>query len=48
MIACYLVDRGMAAEEAIATVRTKRPGSVETQEQAAAILAFAERQKLRG
>jgi atypical dual specificity phosphatase len=48
MIACYLVDRGMTAEEAVATVRKKRPGSVETKEQADAVASFAERHKTRG
>ncbi len=33
MLACYLVSRGMSADDAIAEVRRKRPGSVETQEQ---------------
>ena len=30
MLACYLVKRGMAAEQAIRTVRIRRPGSIET------------------
>ncbi len=48
MIACYLVDRGMTADDAIATVRKKRPGSVETAEQSAAVAAFAARQRATG
>jgi hypothetical protein len=38
----------MTAEEAITTVRKKRPGSVETKEQADAVASFAERHKTRG
>jgi atypical dual specificity phosphatase len=34
MLACYLVSRGHSAEESIAEVRWKRPGSIETDEQA--------------
>ncbi len=41
LVACYLVSRGRSAEEAIAKVRTARPGSVETPEQEAAVRQFA-------
>ena len=33
MIACYLVSTGQTAEEAVRTVRSVRPGSIETAEQ---------------
>lgn len=33
MLACYLVSKGYTAEESIAEVRLKRPGSIETNEQ---------------
>ena len=41
LIACYLVSRGQSAEEAIAKVRQRRPGSIETPEQEAAVRTFA-------
>ena len=41
MLACYLVSRGMAPLEAVRTVRSKRPGSIETEEQEDAIFAYA-------
>lgn len=37
ILACYLVSQGKLAREAIAEVREKRPGSVETPEQEAVI-----------
>jgi len=43
MIACYLVDKGMPADEAIALVRKKRPGSIETAEQEQAVRDLAKR-----
>jgi atypical dual specificity phosphatase len=46
MIACYLVDQGRSAEQAIAIVRKKRPGSIETREQEEAVYALEGR--LRG
>ncbi len=45
MIACYLVDKGESPDAAIRTVRKKRPGSVETPEQEAAVRAFARRRQ---
>ncbi len=41
MLAAYLVSQGCAADEAIASVRAARPGSVETLEQEQAIHEFA-------
>jgi atypical dual specificity phosphatase len=40
MLACYLVAQGATADEAIATIRAQRPGSVETAEQAAAVAKY--------
>jgi atypical dual specificity phosphatase len=42
LLACYLTHNGMTARDAIARVRTLRPGSVETREQAEAVVAFAQ------
>jgi atypical dual specificity phosphatase len=43
VLACYLMrHRGFSADEAIARVRAVRPGAVETQEQAAAVRAYAD------
>lgn len=41
--AAWLVRRGRGAAEAIAEVRRRRPGSVETREQEAAVAAFERR-----
>jgi len=43
VIASWLVAQGMAADEAIRELRSKRPGSVETPGQADAVLRFARR-----
>lgn len=43
MIACYLVDKGFSAEEAIQLVRQARPGSIETREQEQVIHDLAQR-----
>lgn len=40
ILACALIARGMAAPEALATVRAARPPSVETAEQEAVIAAY--------
>lgn len=40
MLACYLVTLGLAAAEAIAAVRQKRPGSIETLEQEEFVYTF--------
>jgi atypical dual specificity phosphatase len=44
VLACYLVSKGMSADNAIARIRRLRPGSIETQEQADAVVEFARRQ----
>jgi atypical dual specificity phosphatase len=44
ILACHLVSRGMAANNAIARIRRLRPGSIETDEQAIAVDEFARRQ----
>jgi atypical dual specificity phosphatase len=41
VLACCLVTRGMNAQNAIARIRRLRPGSIETQEQADAVVEFA-------
>jgi atypical dual specificity phosphatase len=45
VLACYFVDRGLGAQNAIARVRRLRPGSIETPEQAEAVEEFARRQR---
>jgi atypical dual specificity phosphatase len=45
MLACYFVKKGMGAAAAMAHVRQLRPGSIETPEQADAIVDFARRHK---
>jgi atypical dual specificity phosphatase len=45
VIAAYLVHRGQTARDAIAHVRQLRSGSIETEEQAAAVLEFARRKR---
>ena len=42
LLACYLVERGLSGEEAIARVRSVRPGSIETPAQVAAVEAYSE------
>ena len=47
MIACWLVQHeSLSARDAIARVRRLRPGSIETDEQAEAIVEFARRRKM--
>ena len=41
VIACYLVHQGYTPAEAIAHVRSRRPGSVETSEQQAIVYTYA-------
>ena len=41
-LAAYLVNQGQSAEEAIAYMRTVRPGSVETRQQETAIEEYAD------
>jgi atypical dual specificity phosphatase len=45
VLAAYLVHKGLAAREAISRIRKLRPGSIETDEQADAIVEFARRRK---
>jgi atypical dual specificity phosphatase len=40
MLACYLVSRGMSADEALSEVRSQRPGSVESRVQEEAVREF--------
>jgi atypical dual specificity phosphatase len=44
ILACYLVSIGIDPDSAVQTVRSKRPGSVETKEQEEAVRAYASRQ----
>ena len=41
VLACWLVSQGTPAEDAILEVRRRRPGSIETDDQEAAIRTFA-------
>ena len=43
VLACYFVNKGLSAQNAIARVRRLRPGSIETEEQADAVVEFARR-----
>ncbi len=43
VLACYLVSTGFAADAAILEVRRKRPGSIETEDQEAAVKLYASR-----
>jgi atypical dual specificity phosphatase len=43
LIAAYLVSQGAASDDAMAQVRSARPGSIETLEQEAAVHEFARR-----
>jgi atypical dual specificity phosphatase len=43
ILACYFVEQGMSARDAIARIRRLRPGSIETDEQAEAVQDFARR-----
>ena len=43
VLACYFVEKGLSAQNAIARVRRMRPGSIETDEQADAVVEFARR-----
>jgi atypical dual specificity phosphatase len=45
VIAAFFVERGRSARDAIAEVRRLRPGSIETEEQAAAVAEFARRKR---
>lgn len=48
IIACFFVQQGMSGPAAIARIRDLRPGSVETEEQAEAVLDFARRKQPSG
>ena len=43
MLACYLVNKGRSAKNAITEVRKKRPGSIETMEQEETIEKYEEK-----
>lgn len=43
LVACYLVQQGLEPADAIAQVRERRPGAVETKGQHAAVVAYAQR-----
>ncbi len=45
VIAAYFVHKGQTARDAIARVRRLRPGSIETEEQAEAVMEFARRKR---
>ncbi len=47
VLAAYEVERGSSARDAIARIRQLRPGSIETDEQAAAVVEFAQRKSKR-
>jgi atypical dual specificity phosphatase len=43
LLACYLVERGLGPDEAIARIRAVRPGAVETAQQELAVRVYARR-----
>src|SRR5436190_678258 len=43
VLACYLVRKGLDPQNAMARIRRLRPGSIETDEQAEAVVEFARR-----
>jgi len=45
MLACYFVQQGLSARDAIQRVRRLRPGSVETDEQSEAVIEYARRRQ---
>jgi atypical dual specificity phosphatase len=42
LLACYLVSQGMTTVDAIARVRSFRPGSIETRNQVNAVMAYGQ------
>ncbi|MGF1579047.1 MAG: dual specificity protein phosphatase 23 [Gemmataceae bacterium] len=46
ILACYFVDQGLNARNALARIRRLRPGSVETDEQVEAVNEYARRKGL--
>lgn len=47
VLACYFVQQGLTAEQAIRRIRQIRPGSIETSEQEDAVREFAARHRAR-
>ena len=47
VVACWLVRQGRSPEDAIALVRERRPGSIETAEQERAVHEFAQTTRLK-
>jgi atypical dual specificity phosphatase len=47
ILACYFVEKGLTADNAVARVRRLRPGSVETDEQVEAVGEYARRRSRR-
>jgi atypical dual specificity phosphatase len=45
VLAAYFVAKGLTASNAVARIRKLRPGSIETEEQVAAVELFARRQR---
>ena len=45
VLACYFISNGLSAQNASARIRRLRPGSIETQEQADAVVEFARRRE---
>lgn len=45
LLACYFVQQGMSGPAAVARIRDLRPGSIETDEQADAVVEFARRRR---
>jgi atypical dual specificity phosphatase len=45
VLACYFVQQGLTADNAIARVRRLRPGSIETDEQVEAVMEFSRRRQ---
>lgn len=43
VLACYFIHKGLNANNALARVRRLRPGSIETEEQSAAVVEYARR-----
>ena len=48
VLACYLVSRGSEPADAIIEVRRRRPGSIQTPEQEAAVVEYARRHAVGG
>jgi atypical dual specificity phosphatase len=48
VVACFFIDKGLNAKNAIARVRRLRPGSIETEEQEEAVDEFYRRKQTGG